>query len=427
MILTTQSLFLSAGFLLILHLGANFGLRPRAFSASESFVLGHWPFLFLNLLILHFTGGFDWTALNRFDPDSLATAQLVAALGLASFLLGGLIAVTLQRTGRMRFLETQAPVETTARVAVFLTILGLAATIPNVIAMASQGPAARSTILLALGHFLVPGGLLCFVVARDRSFRKRTRWIFFALCVASMIVLAFNWSRRPLVVTVAAVLMLMAARRKGYFGRWLFAALLPLLMLLAAGALVWRDVFVHGQEIYSVSDIANHYTNALWLESSAFSALMLVVDTHRPLQMNGDNSLLLPFIFWIPRAIFPEKPSAFDPGIALGTPYSIGPSIYGEVLVNVTVIGLVPFMMLLGLFLKWIDLIAARRRLQDSAAALYALLILDAIFLVRGSFHTMFTPMLLHFLIPLFLFSIDKTLAPHFGSSWKKAIHGETG
>jgi len=424
--LTSENLLLSACFLVLIHWGMRIGTPRHAWTSSESFVLGHWPFLFLNLLILRFTGGFDWTALERFDPSTLTTAQMVVALGLLSFLLGGLATVALQRTGGVKLLAMEASTGSTVRIALLLTIVGLAATIPNAIAMSLRGPEARSTMLLAMGELLVPGMLLSYIVMREGRFQVCLRLLMAVLFLTGLFTLAFNWSRRPIMVVVAGVLVLGFVRRRGYFDRRLFVVVGPALLLLAVGAFLWRNIFVHEQELYGVVGVVEYYAGALWLEASAFSALMWVVDSNGLLQVSGGGSLLLPLIFWIPRAIFPAKPLAFDPGRELGTPYSVGPSIYGEVLANVTVLGLVPFMVLLGFIFKWLDLSAARQRLTGTGSTLYVLLIFDALFLVRGSFHTMFTPIVLHVFAPLVLVAVDRWVVRLATTAWKALVEEMT-
>lgn len=410
--ITLENIIFSACCLALLQWGARIGVPRRAFSSSESFVLGHWPFLFLNLVILFHTGGNDWTALTRFDPKTLTTAQWVVALGLVGFLIGGISAVSLWSMKKTRILRLEAGDNTVLRVGIFLAVIGLAATLPNVIAMRLEGPQARSTALLAIGELLIPGVLLCYLTARNRNVRIPARFITGVLSVVGVAVLLFRWSRRPLLVSIVGILLLGSVRRRGFFDRRLLFVAAPALLALAVLALIWRNVVVYDYDLSQVTlaGIATYYADVVWLEASAFSALMLVIQTHGLFEADGGGSLLLPLIFWIPRAIFPAKPEAFDLAADLGTPYNIGPSIYGEALANLTILGLVPFMALLGFGFKTLDIAACRRRLSGPGPALYILLLLDIIFLVRGYFHTMLTPITLHFLGPLVLFKVDQKI-----------------
>ena len=56
-------LLISGLYLLSIQKLARSGMNKQALTMSEAFVIGHWPFLFLNGVLLWLYGGVDWTSI----------------------------------------------------------------------------------------------------------------------------------------------------------------------------------------------------------------------------------------------------------------------------------------------------------------------------------------------------------------------------
>ena len=391
--------------LLVLQRAVGVGLPRRAFGIGEAFVLGHWPFLFLGAALLLLTGGRDWASLDGFEPAAVRTAAAIVAGGLAAFVAGcwlGSVPAGRVVGGR----NHEASVAGVLPVALAMTAVGAAAAVLNAPVLSTVAWAERSGALLVAAELLVPAAALAAVIAFRRGYHWAGRAAALAALVVAIGLMTTGWSRRPLIVACIAVMLVVPTVRRGWLPRRLLLLLVPVMLLLAVGAFFWRYEVWHPGTLdpgvrRDAAGLASTYSRSLWLETSSFSALVLVVEEYGLTSFKGGGSLAMPLLFWVPRSVFPAKPVAFELGEMLGTPYSIPPSIYGEVLVNLTVVGLVPFMAALGFLARRIDRAGTSSAISDGARAIYLVLVLDAVFVPRGSFHTMVMPMVVHGLVPL--------------------------
>jgi hypothetical protein len=404
-VITGMLLAAGCGALVAAHLAVRVGVQRQGFTASEAFVLGHWPFILLNCVLLALTGGHEWSALDSFAPGVLATSAWIVVGGLASFVVGSWLGAISPAARKRHALEPNAGLVLVVGAA--LAFIGAWASIENLELFRGGGWESRSTSLILAAQFAAPGVALCVVSAFNRALSKGARTLATIVALAGVGCASLEWSRRLGIVVVAAVLVLWPTLKRRQIPRSFVLAAVPVLVALAIAGMVWRMRIGYGVSLadlghgHGLAAVLDAYGGSLWLEASAFSGLMVVVERFGLATFAGGGSLLLPFLFWIPRAYFPWKPEAFELGGMLATPYSIGPSLYGEVLVNFTVIGVFPFIALLGFVLKRLDLRFCAPSLSPAVLSLYVLFVFDTIFLVRGSFANMVEPMLLHLVVPL--------------------------
>jgi oligosaccharide repeat unit polymerase len=217
---------------------------------------------------------------------------------------------------------------------------------------------------------------------------------------------SWEWSRRAALVIAAAVLLGHHLLRHGFIRRIHIFLMAPLLLTIAIFLLVYRVTVITGSPIDAVATkgLIAYFLDKLWLEASAFSAQLYIVKNFGLDSFLGGESLLAPFMFWIPRAVFPWKPNAFFLGDIIGTEYTIGVGLYGEIAANFTVMGVVPCLWFLGYVFKRLDLYfqdSGRRALH---VMLYVMFVFDVIFFVRGTFNAMVVPLLTHVAIPAIMY-----------------------
>jgi len=392
---------------------ARAGIPRQAFSMSEAFVIGHWPFLFLNGVVLWLTGGTDWTQMTMYETWHLLTAIGLIIMGLFFFLLGGRFALRLESSAdilKYKVIHHRWALFLTGLV---LAVISIYAAWVNLEILQSPigGREGRSMAMLALIWWMVPAALLLYITGLDTSMPWFVRLLALSCGLFTLYAMSWNWSRTPIVVTVATMAFSAFVLKHGYINRKHFFMLIPLLVLMVVALLSYRVVVMYGS---SITDVASnglfaHYIDRIWLDSSAFSALMGLIKVDGLFHFDGGGSLIFPFLSWLPRALFPWKPEVMYTGDILGLTYTMGPSVYGEILINLTMLGIPVIMILLGFIFKRIDLNFHHRNPAPILMVFYMILLMQAVFLVRGSFGAMASPMVVQTLFPFLLYFAIRT------------------
>lgn len=413
-------LVLSACLLLAVQQASRHACRRSGLFSCETFILGNWAFVFLHGVVLYFTGGKDWGALKHYTFGHVLTASSIVALGLLCFAAGAWLgAESWMRRGSLGSFrkpemaaapkpldDSEVPGERklVGLLGISLAMIGSAASFIDTSQVMGQGLEGRSSALLMLAQLVVPGIVFCLFMAVSRRSSWLVRIPFAALALLSMVSAAGQYSRRPVIVAAACCLFLWTFTRRGFIKRrYLFTAL-PVLWVLAAGFLFARRIlyYQYNPEGISVEAVFNFYLDKLWLETSAFGGLMYIVKHFGVTEFLGGESFWALFVLWIPRSIFPSKPLGFDLVTFMDHPYpyNLPPTLYGELLINFSLFGIIPALLLMGFVLKRIDL-RAMRSSSITARLVYLMFLFDIIFVVRGSFTPMMFPLLLHALLPL--------------------------
>lgn len=425
-------------FLLLMHRLARRSVPRGTITATEAFVFGHWPFFYLNAAIVAITGGYEWGTVNRIGWKPFLLAGLCGAIGLTAFMTGAAVAEVRYRQWKQRYRILTDNRTSLIVAGVIMAAVGLLSIFINYRLATDVGFEGRRTELLALADLAVPGLLLIFGFAnhpRSHAVARMWAWGIF-LCAAPL--LMFAWSRRPLLLIVSAVILCRPLLRTGRIPR--SRVLFVILAVTAASILlvIVRTVSYWGfdtQRILQGRGVLEWYSSVLWIETSSFSAAAWVVDEFGLMNTAGLGSLIQPFIFWIPRAFFPAKPVGFEIGGLLGLPYTIGPSLYGEVIYDASIVGLVPILMFLGYVVKSIDLRFLRTRNPSAAYRLvYFMFVFDVVFVVRGNFVAAVIPMLVHcvlaaaivWTISSFSPYVDRQRTTGVGVEWKRRRFGRT-
>jgi len=395
---------------------ARSGLPGQALSMSEMFIIGHWPFLFLNGVVLWITGGKDWTNLALYQTWHLLVAIALIAIGLAFFLLGGKLAVRSQNPAPKIKQVIESNGWALLLTGLILACISVYAAWVNLAVLQSPngGRENRSMAMLALIWWMVPAVLCLYFSALDKSLPRFIRTFAMLAALFTLYSMSWNWSRTPIIVTVSALFFSHFVINHGYINRRHFYGLIPLLIVLAVALLTYRVTVMYSFKLDEVasSGIFMHYLDKIWLDSSAFSALMGLIKVEGLFHVEGGGSLIFPFVSWLPRSLFPWKPEDFHAKDILNLPYTMGPSVYGEIMVNLTILGLPLIMLLLGYLFKRIDLSFHQTNQPSIFIIFYLILVMQTLFLIRGSFGAMASPMVVQTLFPFLLyFSIRVLIA----------------
>jgi hypothetical protein len=148
------------------------------------------------------------------------------------------------------------------------------------------------------------------------------------------------------------------------------------------------DLFEDGQPIAAVG------AGMLLERSHQFDSALLVVDRVKGFaDLAYGSSLSEIAYFYVPRAIWPNKPMAFgyrfgeefEPSIfRMGESGSETPSLIGELFLNFHIVGVMCGMYLFGRFLKGIYLFLGAGGLSPLKIGAYALFVLNAVHVVEG-------------------------------------------
>jgi hypothetical protein len=148
------------------------------------------------------------------------------------------------------------------------------------------------------------------------------------------------------------------------------------------------DIFDDGQPVAAVG------VGMLLERSHQFDSALLVVDRVKGFgNLTYGSSLTEMAYFYVPRAIWPNKPMAFgyrfgeefEPSIfRMGETGSETPSLIGELFLNFHVFGVMCGMYLFGRFLKGIYLFLGAGGLSPLKTGAYALFVLNAVHVVEG-------------------------------------------
>jgi hypothetical protein len=396
--------------LLCAHRLVRRGTTAGGLSATESFLFGNWVFIVGNAVIVSATGGRQWTSLDVYARGAGNAAGGVVCLGLAAFVLGATLVrrpCSRPRTSRTGGAAPSASGDMLAA-GLVMVVIGTAAAVANFARVSGLGRGEASPALIGLSQVLVPGVLFCWFSARERRLPAILRAAGLALASAGLTAMTLGWSRRPLLVAAAGVMFGGSMAREGRISRRRLLLALPVAGVLVVGTLVSRLVLTFGVPASHILEegLVEFYLSRVWLEVSAFSALVFLVEEFGLWTFLGGESVVSAFLFWVPRQVFPEKPDAFDLRAYLGTPYTVGPSIYGELLVNFSVVGMAVAMALLGYLLKRIDLRWGAQVRSSAAAVVYVMFVFDTAFLPRGSFHAMAVPLMVHSVVPLLVLGV---------------------
>jgi hypothetical protein len=379
---------------------------PRdSLSVSEAYIFGHWPFIVLGTVLMAAGRVPDW-AVGAVDPVTTSLASLVVIVAVVSVTVGSLVVGSTRRAAPASTV-TGERVEDSAWVSV-TTAAALAApaavaTVVNFRLLSSGGFDARMNELIVLALLLVPAGVIATQVATRRNVPMAVRVVAIVVVLGVLALTTMEWSRRLAIVTVGAALLVVGGRDEQVLSRRRVVVLAPVVAALAVAGLAVRLLYHHGERLLDIAatGYAERYLSALTMESSAFSGLVVVIKDFGLWSFHGPGSLVAAFVFWLPRELFPWKPESFNLGQHLGTPYSVAPTVYGEALVDLSIVGLVPFCLLLGASLKYLDTWLFAHASRPVVRCVHAVLILDAVFLVRGSFQTMALPMIVHSVSPI--------------------------
>ncbi|MBN4076842.1 oligosaccharide repeat unit polymerase [Mariprofundus ferrooxydans] len=395
---------------------------------SEMFIIGHWPFLFLNGVVLWITGGKDWTNLALYQTWHLLVAIALIAIGLAFFLLGGKLAVRSQNPAPKIKQVIESNGWALLLTGLILACISVYAAWVNLAVLQSPngGRENRSMAMLALIWWMVPAVLCLYFSALDKSLPRFIRTFAMLAALFTLYSMSWNWSRTPIIVTVSALFFSHFVINHGYINRRHFYGLIPLLIVLAVALLTYRVTVMYSFKLDEVasSGIFMHYLDKIWLDSSAFSALMGLIKVAGLFNFEGGSSLVFPFFSWLPRSLFPWKPEAFHAEDILNLHYTMGPSVYGEIMVNLTVLGVPLIMLLLGYLFKRIDLSFHQTNQAPIFIIFYLILVMQTLFLARGSFSSMMSPMVVQTLFPFLLYFLIRVLMALCNTRLGRGIHG---
>ena len=271
----------------------------------------------------------------------------------------------------------------------------------------------RTTSIVSISNLIIPV-VLIGTLGLISSFKKSISYsyLFGILLFLSASGLLLLWSRRPILGMIFTVFMVLFAQRSGKPGIKPLFYLFPVLIIGAMILSFYRAyVFfdITSNEL-TIAALFNDYFESLWLESSAFSALMYSVGPALENDLLLGSSFLAAFIFFIPRSIFPDKPLSYELAsqISSDLSYNLPASFYGEGIANFGLLGVPILAFLLGYYLKKIDHIFYSKPRNIFELGIYILFAFNMFFMVRGSFSTVVSAAVIMCLLPLLLYLLLK-------------------
>ena len=269
----------------------------------------------------------------------------------------------------------------------------------------------RSASIASISNLLIPATLIA-VIGIITSLKKGIAplLIFGVILMLSVSGLLLLWSRRAILGIVFVLIIVLYTRKYGKPSQRVLLFLFPSLMLGAIFLSFFRLTVFFGSSIDDVTylEMFEHYFSELWLESSAYSSLMYSIGPASDNTLLLGSSFLAAFIFYIPRAIFPDKPYSYDLGKVIDgdLTYNLPASFYGEAIANFSIYSIPIMAFILGYFLKKIDYKFYSKKRNIFELSIYLLLVFNVFFLVRGSFSTVFSAAVIVCLLPLISYYI---------------------
>jgi oligosaccharide repeat unit polymerase len=275
----------------------------------------------------------------------------------------------------------------------------------------------RSMLLYSIMRVLFHVLAVLSAILIVKSKRRGRRWFGVSVvCLSLLFVLAIRNRYLFAYSAMGAVFVwfgLQVARRRGLGTKWLDRRLLPLLM--AAGVLTVVTIQMIG--LRSAYGLDDYLRNARWIDTRYFilsgleqypflEGVLIAVPKDRPFV--GGASFLSAFVLFVPRQIWPSKPTTawaymqeFLPE-GFSNP-NISYTILGELFLNFGLLGVVIGMLLTGfLCRKWFNLYYAHRH-DCSLTILYYMSLPAFVILVRGDFQAacgnMIYPMIVVFVV----------------------------
>jgi hypothetical protein len=179
-------------------------------TCCETVVLAHWPFIWLNALLIWSGAGEAWVA-SAVDPQIGARAAFTVTVGLVGFVLGAQLGV--RRAERASASAT--PWRQVAIVGSVMSVVGTTALSVAILEGITEGLDARTRAFIAVGECTVPGAVCLWAIAvRAKHISRYRRFLAGGAALISTVVLAFGWSRRSSIAVLAAVAW-MAGRQAG--------------------------------------------------------------------------------------------------------------------------------------------------------------------------------------------------------------------
>ncbi|KAG1707510.1 D-inositol 3-phosphate glycosyltransferase [Nymphon striatum] len=215
----------------------------------------------------------------------------------------------------------------------------------------------RTTSLVSIADLIIPVVLIGIVgVTTSLKLRKVniSVIIFSIIIIVSIGSLLLLWSRRALLGIFFVMIMVLYERRYKKPSVKVFYYMIPVMFLGAIFLAFNRSsLYFDSDRVFDLSLLTSDYLQTLWLESSAFSSLMYSVESYGTQELLWGSSFLAALIFYIPRAIFPDKPYSYELSSSLGDlHYNLPASFYGEVIANFGFIGVPIMAFILGYTLK---------------------------------------------------------------------------
>ena len=391
----------------------NRGIVPGGvFTGSSAFLLGGWFFIVFNALLTHFGFARGWGKLLLIeDPFLYTQAAIIAIVGMIFFTLGTFFSP----------LPTAPPGFTLTPLVkkdkTILLIVAILFFIPgnwaavysyNEVLLSSYWD--RTTAIVTISNLIVPAALISVIGVITSVKRGMGSLLFFGIILTiSISGLMLLWSRRAVLGIIFVTLLVLYARKFGKPSQKVIFILFPLLV---AGAIIlafYRAyVFFQTSPLdMSFAEMMETYLEVIWLESSSFAALMFSAGPESDNELLYGSSFLAAFIFYIPRAIFPDKPYSYDLGTAIGDlQYNLPASFYGETIANFGVIAVPVTAFVLGYFIKKIDLKFYAKPRNIFELSIYLLFVFNMFFMVRGSFSTVVSSIVITCVLPLIAYRL---------------------
>ena len=387
----------------------NRGLNERKIiSASLAFLVGHWFYIIFNALLGVQGFSHAW-GVRLFEENAslLISTSLVTIIGIFFYMLGVFACSKPLNWSKHSIINIRLSEK------YILYIVALLFYIPgSYAALLSYQQAInlsfweRTTSLVSIADLIIPVVLIGFVgVATSLKLKKIniSVIIFSIIIIVSVSSLLLLWSRRALLGVFFVLIMVLYERRYNKPSIRVFYYMVPLMFLGAIFLAFNRSsLYFDSGRVFDLSLLSSDYLKNLWLESSAFSSLMYSIEIYESQELLLGSSFFAAFIFFIPRAIFPDKPYSYELSSSLGDlQYNLPASFYGEVIANFGFIGVPILAFILGYTLKKIDYMYYNKPRNFFEFAIYMLFIFQLFFLVRGSFSTVFSAIFITCIMPL--------------------------
>lgn len=378
-------------------------------SLTTMFLLGNWVFIVMNLFLIKLDIVPDWAVYITNNNNSMYKTSIIICIGLVFFSIGSMQATTKNtlKKERVPLMPLSAKqIKILLFLGIFFSIISLYSSFYINQQVESSGFEGRTAIFVNLAYLSTTAcALFAIIFFCDRYIRLGSKIILIVIMSYIIYHMMTSWSRRPLIVFFMSLLGWFVYKRK--LSMVYLYSVFPIMLFFSIGLLYYRIFLYYSVQIdwLDFSSLIEQYVKEkLWMETSAFSCMMYVVDHIENTKYLYGSSFVSGLIFWIPRILFPTKPIGFEISEQLNITSSMPVSLYGEIMINFSVYS-IPFVMyFIGFIFKRIDIYMMVKNNDPVVFMLYCIAVFNTLFLARGSFNTIVVPIQIQAIMPYFLY-----------------------